>query len=140
MKKLMIAVLAILVMVSCKKDESPTGSCETCTHTLTGDQKAGTVAASTQGKHTLTMQYAKSDSPFPDGTTGEFEITADNKLIVKIDDSCITLANPYTTSPSEVSYVDNCKHNLEFAVSEANGGGLNEINIGADGKFLGQFH
>ncbi len=146
-KSLIILSLLALTFTQCKKDEpaTPATGCaaNTCAHTLGSGQTAGTVAASTVGMHNLTMQYATAASPYTDGTTGEFEITSDNKLVVKLDGKCVTLSNPYQTGTSEVTYVDNCEFNLIFGVSEKNGGGLNEINIGSLGTpttFLGQFH
>lgn len=145
MKNLKLFLVALLVAFSqCKNNDSEDGGCQTCVHTISGSETAGVVAASTQGKHTLTMKYAKTNSPFPDGTIGEFEITSDNKLIVSIKGDCVTLVNPFGSCDgcTEAIYVDNCKFNLFFAVSESSNGGLNEINI-ADlnsREFLGQFH
>ena len=147
MKKLNIFILLGLLVIGftqCKKEaqDTLTGCAgNVCSHSLTSAQTAGTVAASTHGLHSLTLQYAAANSPYPNGTTGEFEITTDNKLVVKINGDCITLTNPYQTSSSEVVYVDNCKFNLNFAVSESSQGGLNEINIASlSGTFYGQFN
>ena len=132
-----------ILATSCSKDDNDpeVGDCSTvCTGTIASGETAGTVAPSIVGKYTLTMQYATANSPFPDGTVGEFEVFADNTLFVKIGDQCVTLSNPSQSGTSEVTFRDTCVFNLRFGVSEKNGGGLNEINMGSDTEFLGQFH
>ncbi|MEP0711983.1 hypothetical protein [Algoriphagus sp.] len=127
---------------SCSDDDEPElGDCNTvCQSTIASGESAGTVAPSVVGKYTLTMQYATAESPYPDGTVGEFEVFANNTLSVKIEGKCVTLGNPIQSGTSEVTFKDNCVYNLFFGVSEKNGGGLNEINIGKGTMFLGQFH
>ncbi|SFT72323.1 hypothetical protein SAMN04489724_1829 [Algoriphagus locisalis] len=140
----LILFLAVsMIATSCSKedDDPKVGDCGTvCAGTIASGESAGTVASSVVGKYTLTMQYAKANSPFPDGTVGEFEVYADNTLYVKIGDKCVTISNPAQSGSSEATFRDKCVFNLRFGVSEKNGGGLNEINIGSDTEFLGQFH
>lgn len=123
-------------------DDPKVGDCSTvCEGTVSSGETAGTVAASVVGKYTLTMQYAAANSPFPDGTVGEFEVYSDNTLYASIDGKCVTITNPIQSGTVEVIFKDNCVFNLYFAVSEKNTGGLNEINIGtSSGSFLGQFN
>ncbi|MFC5626329.1 hypothetical protein [Algoriphagus winogradskyi] len=134
--------LSILATSCSKDDDDPeVGGCSTvCTGTIASGETAGTVAPSIVGKYSLTMQYAAANSPFPDGTVGEFEVYSDNKLYAKIGDKCVTISNPIQSGTAEVVFKDNCVFNLKFGVSEKNGGGLNEINIGSNTEFLGQFH
>ena len=132
-----------IIATSCSKDDDDPklGDCSTvCEGTIASGETAGTVAASVVGKYTLTMQYAAANSPFPDGTVGEFEVYSDNTLYAKIGEKCLTINNPIQSGTSEVVFKDNCVFNLKFGVSEKNGGGLNEINIGNSTGFLGQFH
>lgn len=128
---------------SCKKEDNnnnTTCGSSKCTHTLQAGETAGTTPASIVGKHSLTYDEIKSGGPFKEGDKADFELTSDNKLIVTYNNDCITLENPVQTSPSEVSFKDNCKHQVSFAASKTNNGSLNEININAlDGTFYGQF-
>lgn len=139
---LFICLSILIATTSCSDDDKPkTGDCGAiCQGTIASGETAGTVAVSVIGKYTLTMQYATANSPFPDGTTGEFEVLANNTLSAKIDGKCVTISNPIKSGTSEVIFKDNCTFNLFFGVSEKNGGGLNEINIGKGSEFLGQFH
>lgn len=138
-------IFAILLFASsCSNDDDskPKGDCgKVCEGTIGSGETAGTVASSVVGKYTLTLQYATANSPFPDGTKGEFEVFSDNTLSVKIDGKCVTITKPIATGSAEVVFKDTCVFNLFFAVSESSNGGLNEINIGSPtGGFLGQFH
>ncbi|SFA71675.1 hypothetical protein [Algoriphagus aquimarinus] len=139
----LILILFVAINTSCSKDDDDpkVGDCGTvCTGTIASGETAGMVASSVVGKYTLTMQYATANSPFPNGTVGEFEVYADNTLYAKIDGKCVTISNPKQSGTAEVVFKDTCVFNLFFGVSEKNSGGLNEINIGSSTEFLGQFH
>ncbi|MEZ4916643.1 MAG: hypothetical protein R2836_06620 [Chitinophagales bacterium] len=76
------------------------------------------------------------------GTNGTFTVESD-KLTVEIDGKreCITLINPYQSSPSEVTFVDNCRDNLKYSVPESSSGALNEVNVSSlSGTFYCQFN
>lgn len=139
MKNLSLLFLLTILLVACKKDKNACDGTE-CTYTLTSAETAATVPATVQGVYELTSHYAQAGSPFPDGTKGKFTIE-ENKITVEIEgQTCITLINAYQTSPSEAVFTDNCRDNYKYAVSQANHGGLNEVNLAsATGTFYCQF-
>lgn len=62
-------------------------------------------------------------------------------MTVEIDgQECVTLKNPIQTSPSEWTFVDNCRDDYIYGISQTPNGELNEINLGTlSFQFLGQF-
>lgn len=141
MKYLSILFLAVVILSSCKKDEEGLCTGTECNYTLGAGETAGNVAAGLDGEHNLTAQYATATSPFANGTTGKFTLDG-NVLTVEISgETCITLHNPIHSTFAEVIFVDDCRDNLKYAVSESSQGGLNEVNVGSmTGTFYAQFH
>ncbi|MFD2568508.1 hypothetical protein [Pseudotenacibaculum haliotis] len=139
--KVLILSSLFLVFLSCSSNNTVVGSCATtCTYTLTAGETAGTVPASLVGTHTVTYTEIVAGAPFANGVSATFTI-ANNELTVEIDGmECITLQNPIQTSASEVTFVDDCRDNLKYAVSATQSGALNEINVSStSNQFLGQF-
>lgn len=132
MKYVSILFIAIVALSSCDKDEEENLCSGTeCVYTLGAGETVGSLPASLDGVYNLTSQYAQPGSPFPDGTTGTFTLAGDVLTVEIAGEACITLKNPYQTSPSEEVFVDDCRDNLLYAVSESSNGGLNEVNIGS---------
>lgn len=130
-----------IVLLSCSSNNTVVGACATtCTYTLTAGETAGTVPASLIGTHMLTYTEIVAGAPFANGVSATFTLT-NNELTVEIDGmECITLQNPIQSSPSEVTFVDDCRDNLKYSVSATQSGGLNEINVSStSNQFLGQF-
>ena len=138
-----VAGVFLFQLSSCKKEDSKSNTTcggAKCTYTLQTGETAGTTPASIVGKHTLTYDEITAGGPFKAGDHAVFELTSDNKLVVTFNNDCITLENPVQTSPAEVSFNDNCKHQVRFAASKTQSGSLNEINISSlTGTFYGQF-
>lgn len=133
--------IVLFSVASCKKNDPTSTTCGSavCTYTLQSGETAGTTPAGIVGKYSLTYYEVNSGGPFKAGDKADFELTADNKMIVTFANDCIVLENPVQTSPSEVAFKDNCKHNASFAASKTPSGGLNEINVSSGSSFYGQF-
>ncbi|MCB0509154.1 MAG: hypothetical protein H6579_04745 [Chitinophagales bacterium] len=144
MKKIIAFSLCLVVLLACNKDDDDTSICSgaSCSYTLntSAGEVPGSVPSALQGEHNLSASYASANSPFSDGTTGKFTLDG-NVLTVEIEnEACITLYNPYQSSFAEVSFVDDCRDNLIYSVSESSQGGLNEINVASlSGNFYCQF-
>lgn len=140
MKSFSFLFVVILLFSSCKKEEETTCSGAECNYTLSANETAGALPASLDGTYNLTSDYEQPGSPFRNGTIGTFTL-AGNVLTVEIlGEACITLRNPYQTTPSEIIFVDDCRDNLKYAVSQALNGNLNEVNIGSlNSAFYCQF-
>ncbi len=131
------------VISSCKKDNNnKTTTCggSSCSAALQTGETAGTTPSGIIGKHSLTYDEIQVGGPFKAGDKVDIELTSDNKMIVTFNGDCITLSNPAQTSPKEVSFRDDCKHNVRFSASENTSGKINEVNITSLSKvFYGQF-
>ena len=132
----------LLVALSyCSNNNNSTATCSTsCSYTLTGSETAGTVPAALEGTFSLVYTEIVAGAPFSNNVMGTFTLT-NNQLTVEIDGmDCITLNNPIQTSPAEVTFVDDCRDNLKYAVSVTQTGTLNEVNIlSTSNQFFGQF-
>ena len=131
MKYLSILFIAVVILSSCKKEDDSLCAGDECNYTLGAGETAGALPASLDGAYDLTSDYAQPGSPFPNGTTGTFTLDGDELTVEISGEACITLRNPYQTSPSEIVFVDDCRDNLKYAVSQSANGGLNEVNIGS---------
>jgi hypothetical protein len=138
-QKLAILIAFILVFMACSNNES-NSACEECTYTVASSETAGTVPTSLQGTYDVVLDFATPSSPFPVGTQATFTVEA-TVLTVEIEgQECITLRNPIETGTSEWTFVDNCRDNYIYGVSQTQTGELNEINLGTTSfEFLGQF-
>jgi len=137
--------LLVIGTIACNKSSNNNNNSTNCNGpvckpTLASGETAGNTAAGIIGTHTLTYDSIQAGAPFKHGATAKFELTTDNKMVVTYNGQCVTLENPKKTSPSEVSFKDECQFNVRFAASEKNTGGLNEVNVNAiGGQFYGQF-
>lgn len=142
MKNLSIILLvAIALLSSCKKDNENACDGAECNYTLSSGETAGSAPSNIHGTHSLSVSYEGAGSPYTMGTNGTFTVEG-NKLTVEIEGlDCITLINPYQSSASEVTFVDNCRDNLKYSVSESSSGSLNEVNVSSlSGTFYCQFN
>ena len=143
LQKIATLLFTLTIIVSCSKsnDSTSAGGCATeCSYTIAAGETAGTVPSALDGTYNLTYHHAQTGSPFTDGTKAKLTINS-NVITIEIDGKeCITLKNPIKTSPTESTFIDNCRDNLKYAVSESTNGGLNEMNVSSTaGKWLGQF-
>lgn len=142
-QKLTFLLFVGIMLTACSKNEDNTGGCTVCEYKLTSGDKAATASAGLHGTHELSMKFAKSDSPFPNGTKATFTISA-NELKVEIEGKeCITIKNPVLTvaGSTEIKFKDTCRDKVTYDVSMTTNGGLNEVNISnLSGKWLGQFN
>ncbi len=148
--KMIVILFAAFVLVACTADSgdktgtgTPGPACTTCEPDRTAGEAAATPSAGMVATHELTMQFAKPESPYPDGTKGTFVIGADNTLKVTINGVCTLIKNPVVRAASSVEFIfkDNCSKNVEYQASATPSGTLNEINIGpVGGGYFGQFH
>lgn len=131
MKNLGILFMAIILLASCKKEEETLCSGAECNYTLGAGETAGSLPSSLNSEYNMSVYYSNPGSPFALNTNGKFTLDG-NTLTIEIDgEACITLRNPYQSSPSEITFVDDCRDNLIYSVSESALGGLNEINVGS---------
>jgi len=131
----------IIVCISCNNNDDDALSCATvCSYTLTANETAGTVPTQLQGTFNLTYTEIVAGAPFADAVSGTFTLN-NNTLTIEIDgEECITLENPVQSSAVEVTFVDDCRDNLKYAVSVSQSGTLNEVNISStSNQFFGQF-
>ncbi len=143
MKLVRNIILSVLMIAfaSCNNNNDTDPNCSTsCSYTLTSNETAGNVPAALEGTFTLTYTEIVAGAPFANAVMGSFTLT-NNTLTVEIDGmDCITLNNPIQTSASEVTFVDNCRDNLKFAISVTQSGTLNEVNVSSlSNQFFGQF-
>lgn len=127
--------------MKCKSNSDDANLCATeCSYTLQSGQTAGTAPVSLEGIHNVILDFATPESPFPVGTEAVFTLE-NNVLTVEIaGEECITLKNPIQTGTSETTFIDDCRDNLIYGISQDQNGDLNEINIGTTSfQFLGQF-
>lgn len=139
--KLLIVCFIAILLVECKSNSDESGLCGTeCTYTVTSSQTAGTVPASLEGIYNVVLDFATDQSPFTVGTEATFTLE-NNVLTVEIaGEPCITLRNPIETGTSEWTFIDDCRDNYIYGVSQNQNGELNEINLGTTNfQFLGQF-
>ena len=128
-------------VVACSKNNS-SGDCDSCSYSKVSGETDATVSSTIVGKYELTMHYANSTSPYPDGTKATFTISETELLVEISGKGCITLKNPVFTAPgaTEVVFKDTCRDNMLYGVSRTSAGALNEINISTlTGTWLGQF-
>jgi hypothetical protein len=140
MKTILLRSL-LIALVSCSNNSDSTATCATsCSYTLTASETAGTVPAALEGTFTLVYTQIIAGAPFSNNIMGTFTLT-NNQLTVEIDGmDCITLNNPIQTSVAEVTFVDDCRDNLKYAVSVTTAGTLNEVNVlSTSNQFFGQF-
>ena len=142
MKRIKFLAIAIFIATIGCNSNSNIGLCATeCEYTIATGETAGTVPATLDGTYELTLQFASSNSPFPDGTMGSFTIENNMLTVEIVGEECITLKNPIETSPSEWTFKDTCRDNLIYSVSVTPSGELNEVNLGnLSFSFLGQFN
>lgn len=141
MRKLGILFVVIILLASCKKeDEATLCTGAECNYTLSSGQTAGSLPSALNDEYNLAVDFASPGSPYTLGTNGKFTLDGD-VLTVEIDgEACITLRNPYQSSPSEITFVDDCRDNLIYSISENSQGSLNEVNVGSlSMAFLCQF-
>lgn len=150
MKNLLYLLFAILLLASCdQEDDLPKSEgCNgaTCAPAVSAGETAASVPASAVGIYRCVVTFAEPTSPFPIGTKATFEITSDQKLIVKIEgDECLTISNPIwrfgaNASSGNYTWKDNCRDNVAFNVSFA-GTSFNEVNMEpvSGTGFFGQF-
>lgn len=139
--KRLFVVCLVLALSACSNNDENNPNCATlCSYTLSSGETAGTVPASIQGSFTLVYTEIVVGAPFANNVMGNFTLS-NNTLTVEIDGlDCITLQNPIQTSASEVTFVDDCRDNLKFAVSVTQSGSLNEVNVSStSNQFFGQF-
>lgn len=150
MKNLFVFLFAFLLFASCDKEDNQPQSeaCNgaSCAPSISAGETAATIPASAVGVYNCVVSFAEPTSPFPLGTKATFEITSDQKLIVKIaGEECLTISNPIwrfgaNASSGNYTWKDNCRDNVAFNVSFA-GTSFNEVNmepISGTG-FFGQF-
>lgn len=143
MKTIKVLLLSSLfvVLVSCNNNNNSTATCSTtCSYTLTANETAGTVPPTLEGTFSLVYTEIVAGAPFSNNVMGTFTL-ANNQLTVEIDGmDCITLNNPIQSSAIEVTFVDNCRDNLKYAISVTQSGALNEVNVSSiSNQFFGQF-
>ena len=104
------------------------------------NETAGTASSSLEGTYNVVLDFATAQSPFPEGTTATFTLS-NNVLRVEISgEDCITLENPIETGTSEWTFIDDCRDNYIYGISQNQNGEFNEINLGTTSfQFLGQF-
>lgn len=154
MKRIISILLFVFVLFSCSENDNQNDSdansgCngDTCQATVSGDENAATLPASTVGIFNTKYQYEDTGSPFTNGTTAVFEITEDEKLIVKVAGfDCITLSNPVwrfgaDANSGNYTFKDSCRDMIAYNVSYNTDGTFNEVNIEpVNGPgFFGQF-
>lgn len=144
MKKIRYFFLILLLIstVACNSndEEENLGNCETCTYTPKPNETAGIAPSSLEGTYNVVLDFATAQSPFPEGTAATFTLSS-NILTVEISgEACITLENPIQTGTSEWTFIDNCRDNYIYGISQNQNGEFNEINLGTTNfQFLGQF-
>lgn len=144
MKKLRYLFLTLLFLftVACNSNdnEENLSNCETCAYTPKSNETAGTAPSSLEGTYNVVLDFATAQSPFPKGTTASFTLS-NNVLTVEISgEACITLENPIQTGTSEWTFIDDCRDNYIYGISQNQNGEFNEINLGTTSfEFLAQF-
>lgn len=142
LQKIMIVLFTSALVIGCSKSGG-SGDCSACAYTKVSGETDATTATSLHGEYQLTMHYASTNSPFPDGTKATFTIS-EKELIVAVEGKdCITLQNPVfmQAGATEVVFKDTCNENIMYGVSITSTGKLNEINIATiSGTWLGQFN
>ena len=144
MKKLSYFFLSLFFLstVACNSndEENNLGNCETCSYTPKSNETAGTATSSLDGTYNVVLDFATAQSPFPEGTSATFTLS-NNVLTVEISgEECITLKNPIQTGTSEWAFIDECRDNYSYGISQDQNGEFNEINLGTTSfQFLGQF-
>lgn len=144
LQKLSLLLLSILVFADCSSsddNDNQTIDCTTvCSYTATSGQTAASVPATAHGTFDLTYQFASANSPFANGTTGTFSLSA-TTLVVNIDgEDCIKLENPVARGAENFLFIDNCRDNITYNVSTNTDGTFAEVNIEPIGTgFFGQF-
>lgn len=144
LQKITILFLTTCLWISCSDDDAKTSSatsCSTvCSYTLASGENAGTIPANIEGTYNLVYDFAEPNSPFTNGTKGEFTF-ANNELTVAIEgEECITIKNPVDIGFGNFHFTDTCRDDLVYNVSLNTDGSFNEINIQPIGTgFYGQF-
>ncbi len=141
LKYVLIAFMTLTILACNSNDEDENLSdCETCTYTPKSNETAGIAPSSLEGTYNVVLDFATAQSPFPEGTAATFTLT-NNVLTVEISgEACITLENPIQTGTSEWTFIDDCRDNYIYGISQNQNGEFNEINLGTTNfQFLGQF-
>lgn len=146
MKNVLLLLFTVSILASCNEENmNGCGSGMMCSGTVGANETAATVPSSLVGSYTSTYDYAQSGSPFTNGTSATFELTANNELIVSIDGlDCITLSNPvyrFGATSGNYTFKDECLHDVAFNVSENQNGTFSEVNIepNTGAGWFGQF-
>lgn len=142
LQKIASALFISILIVSCNNNgDANESNCSTvCEYTITSNETAAAAISGSDGSYELTFDYAKTGSPFTNGTKAKFTLL-NNVLTVEVEGKdCITIKNPIQTSPSEYTFKDTCRDNLSYSVSATSNGQLNEINVSStNGTWFGQF-
>lgn len=144
--KLCLASALVFGINACTKNNANGGGGNTCTSGLTCNvalepgETAATVPNALLNTFSLTYDEINAGGAFQQGDMADFEFNNQNQMIVTFNGTCITVENPFQSSGSEITYRDNCLHQVRFAASETNNT-INEVNIiSLDGtQFFGQF-
>lgn len=138
--KLLIVCIVAIFFAKCQSN-SNSSLCETeCVYTVASNQTAGTVPISLEGIYNVVLDFATANSPFPVGTEATFTLENNVLTVEIVGQDCITLKNPIETGTSEWTFIDDCRDNYIYGISQTQNGDLNEINLGTTGfVFLGQF-
>lgn len=141
-KKITFLCLMLTAIISCTNNDNNSSGCETCTYTPATGETEATVSKQLIGTFNLTLDFVASSSySLPLGTKAKFTVFEKEMNIEIEGKECITLKNPITSQSSvEFVFIDNCRDQYKYAISESGNGGLNEVNvISINGTFLGQF-
>ncbi len=141
MKNFKFLLLAISIFIfSCTNNSNSTGCATECAYTVSSSQTAGTAPASLEGTYNVILDFATANSPFPVGTEATFTLENNVLTVEIVGQECITLKNPIETGTSEWTFIDDCRDNYIYGISQNQNGELNEINRGTTSfQFLGQF-
>lgn len=115
-----------------------------CDPSVASDETAANVPAELAGSYDTVYDYAQTDSPFSNGDAATFEITTDDRLIVTIAGSCISIGNPvfrFSATSGNYTFKDTCDRDIAYNVSADISGAFNEVNVEpTDGPgWFGQF-
>ena len=115
---------------------------QVCEATPGTDESSTTVPTSLHGTYNMTITYAESNSPYPEGTQATFTITAD-RLTVAIDgEDCFSIVNPVTRGGLAAPlFKGDCVADIAFQVAANQSGALEEINLvlASGSGYYGQF-
>ena len=147
LKYLSGVILAASLFIACDNGDADVPDSDDCSGQVCeaspGTNEASTTVPNTlHGTYNMSIAYAESNSPYPQGTQATFTITAD-RLTVAIDgEECFSIVNPVTRGGlSAPLFKGDCVADIAFQVAANQSGALEEINLvlASGPGYYGQF-